>query len=167
MYKGELEGFPSEVVEKMLEYQVAQGNKRNVSVFENYKWVNSENGGFKHLSTPEGEGWWREVLTGNFNLFFQRYPKTASYPKVMMVSNSLINPDNPGKQRVVFMEKCGKFIAWNSVTTLEESERVTTTTDWDYAKDIESENPQKQELLQKAEELIKKAEELKEAANKL
>ena len=84
-----------------------------------------------------------------------------------MVSNSLINPDNPGKQRVIFMEKCGKFIAWNYATTLEQSETVTEITCWNYAKDIEPENPQKTELLQKAEELIKKAEELKEAANKL
>lgn len=37
-YKGELEGFP-EVVEKMLERQVEQGNKRDVSVFERSKFI--------------------------------------------------------------------------------------------------------------------------------
>jgi hypothetical protein len=38
---------------------------------------------------------------------------------------------------------------------------------WKFAKDIEVENPQKQELLNKADELIQKANELKQQAEKL
>lgn len=34
MYKGQLEGFPKEIVERMLECQVEQGNSRDVSIFE-------------------------------------------------------------------------------------------------------------------------------------
>ena len=71
------------------------------------------------------------------------------------------------KKRVVFMEKCGKFISWTNVETIENAENVLNTWAWKYAEDIKPENPQKQELLTKAEELIKKAEELKAAANKL
>lgn len=34
-YKNSIEGFPREVVGKMLEEQVKQGSKKDVSVFEN------------------------------------------------------------------------------------------------------------------------------------
>ena len=85
------------------------------------------------------------------------------YPKVMMVGDSfpLIH------KRVVFMEKCGKFLTWAEAETEEIAKTITSTCAWEYAEDIKPENPQKQELLTKAEELIKKAEELKAAAAKL
>lgn len=94
--------------------------------------------------------------------FFEKYPKTT-YPKVMMVGD--VYPLT--RERVVFMEKCGKFIAWVNAETIEDTETVLDTYGWKYAEDIKPENSQKQELLTKAEELIKKAEELKAAANKL
>ena len=90
-----------------------------------------------------------------------------NYPKVMMVSDYPITKTNPGTPRVVFMEKCGRYIAWDGATTLKEAETTIATTSWKYAKDVEPENPKKQELLAKADKLIKKAEELKEMANKL
>ena len=31
-YKGEIKGFPQEIVEKMLDYQEKQGNKRNIEI---------------------------------------------------------------------------------------------------------------------------------------
>ena len=61
----------------------------------------------------------------------------------------------------------GKFLTWNSVDNLKDAEDVIRVIPWKYAEDIKPENPQKQELLTKAEELIQKAEELKAAANKL
>ena len=81
----------------------------------------------------------------------------------MKVGNSypLINT------RVVFMEKCGRFIAWEEAQTLKDAEEIFKSCGWKYAEDIKPENPQKQELLNKAEELIKKAEELKTAAFRL
>lgn len=160
-YKGELEGFPDEVVEKMLEYQ---RNKRDVTVFEkNCK------SGFDWDRTPEKYNFWCDVIINrNFNLFFEKYPKKSTYPKVMMVSNIPINESHKGVQRVVFMQKCGTYIAWRYAKTFEEAETVLETVIWKYAKDIEPEtNSQKQELLDKANELIKKAEELKSAAEKL
>ena len=71
------------------------------------------------------------------------------------------------RKRVVFMKKCGKFLAWAIVDNLKDVENEISVTSWKYAEDIKPENPQKQELLTKAEELIQKAEELKAAANKL
>ena len=164
MYKGQLEGFPREIVERMLECQVEQGNPRDVSVFENILDADRYFGGFTWRDTIEGSNWWSKVIDDkNFDTFFNKYPKTSQYPKVMMVGYSYPLT----RKRVVFMEKCGKFIAWENAETLEDAETALYACAWEYAEDIKPENPQKQELLTKAEELIKKAEELKAAANKL
>ena len=163
MYKGQLEGFPREIVDRMLECQVEQGNPKNVSIFERMPDADKGMKGFNWRDTIEGGNWWSKVIDDiNFDTFFEKYPKT-SYPKVMMVGNyyPLIHT------RVVFMEKCGKFIAWEKAQTLKDAENEFNTCAWKYAEDIKPENPQKQELLTKAEELIHKAEELKAAANKL
>ncbi len=60
-------------------------------------------------------------------------PKQNPYPKVMMVSEH----GGIWLKRVVFMEKNGKFIAWNQAKTLEQSESSYHTTPWPCAKDIE------------------------------
>jgi hypothetical protein len=130
----ELKGFPQEIIEKMLYYQEQQGNKRDVSVFE--KCVVDDVDGFVWRSTPEGYDFWqRVILQKDFDHFFERYPK-PKYPRVMMVSLDPITEKNKGYQRVVFMEKCGKFIAWNFAETIEDSETVADTTTWIYAADI-------------------------------
>ena len=62
------------------------------------------------------------------------------YPKVMKVSNKPIETLEEFKNantRVVFMEKCGKFIAWLHVDTIEKSENVTSTAVWNYAVDLD------------------------------
>jgi hypothetical protein len=136
MYKGQLEGFPKEIVEKMLEEQEKQGNKRDVSVFERILSTSYSNGGFTWDLTKENNQFWKEVLEDkNFTLFFEKYPKI--YPKVMMVSHMPITEENIGFQRVVFMEKCGKYLTWYTATTIEEAEIETGTLPWKYAKDIE------------------------------
>ena len=62
------------------------------------------------------------------------------YPKVMKVSKKPIKTKEDFKNastRVVFMEKCGKFIAWLNEDTIEKSENVTSTTAWNYAVDLD------------------------------
>ena len=62
------------------------------------------------------------------------------YPKVMKVSNNPIKTLEDFKYantRVVFIEKCGKFIAWLNADTIEKSENVTSTTAWNYAVDLD------------------------------
>ena len=62
------------------------------------------------------------------------------YPKVMKVSNNPIETLEDFKNastRVVFMEKCGKFIAWLDVDTIEKSENITSTVTWNYAVDLD------------------------------
>ena len=62
------------------------------------------------------------------------------YPKVMKVSNNPIETLEDFKYantRVVFMEKCGKFIAWLDADTIEKSENITVASYWNYAVDLD------------------------------
>ena len=62
------------------------------------------------------------------------------YPKVMKVSDKPIKSKEDFKNastRVVFMEKCGKFIAWLDSDTIEKSENITSASYWNYAVDLD------------------------------
>lgn len=140
MYKGQLTGVPTEIVEKMLYYQEQQGNKRDASVFEGRLSLGAASNGFTWGRTPEGEGFWREVLNyKQYSIFFDKYPKTQ-YPKVMWVRDF---SKSMAVSRVVFMEKCGKYLAWANATTIEEAEKEMGIVSWDYAEDIEPPTPPK------------------------
>jgi len=76
IYGGEIAHFPKEVVEKMLEHQVDQGNPRSVEVFENNSSVPNGSGGFSWAKTKEGQDFWLKVVSHqNFAVFFEKYPK--------------------------------------------------------------------------------------------
>ena len=69
--KGQLKGYPKEIISRMLDCQEEQGNKRDVSVFEKDRIV-----GFVWIQTKEGLTFWDEVIRyKNFDLFFEKYPK--------------------------------------------------------------------------------------------
>jgi len=85
-YKGQLEGFPQEVVEAMLNEQVKQGYPRDITVFERNKTSGNSNKGFVWYKTNDGVYFWNKVIESkNFDMFFTKYPKKSEYPKVMMV----------------------------------------------------------------------------------
>jgi hypothetical protein len=67
----------------------------------------------------------------------------------MLVNN---NPERPKEwyQRVVFMEKNGKYLAWDEAETIEEAEESMSFTIWDYAVDI----PKKGELEMKIDDIF-------------
>ena len=72
--KGQIKDFPIEVVQKMVEKQVHQGNKADVKVFQ----VNADScwDGFEWARTIEGDSFWRNVIyQADFPLFFEKYPK--------------------------------------------------------------------------------------------
>jgi hypothetical protein len=152
MYKGQLKGVPKEVVDKMLEHQAAQGNKRDVTVFEEYLQRDAINGGFRWSITPECYDFWEDVISKRkFDSFFKRYPKAYQYPKVMMVSR-----DNTlWFKRVVFMEKCNGYLAWFDVENLRDAEEATSTGFWKYAKDIEE--PKQPKMVEVTFEEVAKA----------
>ena len=87
----------------------------------------------------------KELLTQEtetMNTIVNINPDTSEneYPKVMKVSNKPIETlkdfEN-ANTRVVFMEKCGKFIAWLHVNTIEKSENITVASYWNYAVDLD------------------------------
>lgn len=75
IYKGQIEGFPQKIVEKMLEYQVEQGHPKDISVFEYHKGSGTSGKGFFWQNTPEGNEWWTKIIVNNdYDLFFEKYP---------------------------------------------------------------------------------------------
>lgn len=134
-YKGELENFPQEVVEKMLEYQYEQNNIKDISVFEDCK--SACINGFLWSDTSEGEDFWRQVIGDKrFHVFFNLYPK-KEYPKLMLVADALLDKK---LRRVIFMKKNGKYLAWTGATTFEEAEKAMDLYPWNYAWDLEEES---------------------------
>jgi PHD/YefM family antitoxin component YafN of YafNO toxin-antitoxin module len=81
----------------------------------------------------------------------------------MMVSGKPIDETNKGQQRVVFMEKCGKYLAWSGAETIEEAETSTLVSRWKYAKDIES--PKESEKRELSEKISKLEQELAKLKN--
>lgn len=80
-FKGALEGYPEEVVNWMLDQQEAQGNKRDITIFEKYVYATKTLKGFDwHLAlTNETKevslDFSKEVIYHrNFSLFFERFP---------------------------------------------------------------------------------------------
>lgn len=73
---GEIKDFPIEVVQKMIEMQVEQGNKADVTVFQKYNFNGKNNGGFDWEITIDGRDFWENIIRNkNFVLFFKKYPK--------------------------------------------------------------------------------------------
>ena len=77
---GEVKDFPIEVVQKMLERQVEQGNKEDVQVFQRCVIEDYPEGGFAWNETKEGQSFWSEItVEDNFDLFLKRYPGRNGY----------------------------------------------------------------------------------------
>ena len=76
--KGGIEGFPVEVIAKMLERQYEQLGKIDVSVFERNR-ASVAPMGFDWVKTEEGIDFWNSVICGrDFSEFFERYPKAVA-----------------------------------------------------------------------------------------
>ena len=74
-YKGDIEGFPEEVVNWMLDQQEKQGNKRDVTAFELDRWSDKLHGGFDWVDSDEGaEFCYTVVVRQKFDVFFKRHP---------------------------------------------------------------------------------------------
>ena len=62
--KGDIEGYPLEIVAEMIYYQVEQGNPFGVAVFENKRTAPKDDLGFDWDKTPDGKDFWQKVLEG-------------------------------------------------------------------------------------------------------
>ena len=73
---GEIKDLPIEVVQKMVEEQVRQGNKADVKVFQERCKASKWAGGFDWEKTENGYYFWAMVFVcKEFDVFFEKYPK--------------------------------------------------------------------------------------------
>ena len=75
---------------------------------------------------------YEEVSVIEYNAEVIELPEEKVYPRVMLVSCGEF-----WYKRVVLMEKCGKYLAWNNAKTMEEAENELYLAAWKFAKDIE------------------------------
>lgn len=91
---GDIKDFPIEVVEKMIEEQVRQGCQPNVEVFQKRPSAGLNRGGFSWSVTEDGYNFWNEIIMkGNFDLFFEKYPKKNKPNLVYIAGDSEIGID--------------------------------------------------------------------------
>ena len=75
--KGDIKGFPKEVIAKMLERQYEQTGSKDVTIFEGNKDADHKSGGMTWSDTSEGLSFWNRIINNkNFDLFFERYPNS-------------------------------------------------------------------------------------------
>ena len=111
----DIKDFPIEVIQKMVDEQVRQGNPADVSVFQEQKHKDSPRGGFDWYKTTDGEDFWGRVVVGkNFDLFFAKYTKEQEDdfwidPKgrMMLVWES-VNGEENAKEALVIAKLPGK-----------------------------------------------------------
>jgi hypothetical protein len=78
--KGEIKGFPIEVVQKMVDNQVLQGNKANVLVFQHDATAPHFEGGFDWDETKEGYTFWECIIDGRkFDVFIKHFSNDKVY----------------------------------------------------------------------------------------
>lgn len=76
-YKGQIRRFPEEIVNRMLECQVEQGNPKDISVFEHNCIAGKCIKGFTWSETKEGQSFWSKIIDHkNFDHFYTIYPKS-------------------------------------------------------------------------------------------
>jgi hypothetical protein len=74
---GDIADFPKEIIAAMLEWQVMQEYKFDISIFENDRLSGAYNSlpGFQWSETLEGFEFWHDVIFyKDFEVFFEMYP---------------------------------------------------------------------------------------------
>lgn len=93
--KGDIKDFPIEVVQKMVDEQVRQGNKADVEKFQINKYLDKKGGGFDWNITIDRRVFWKKVIWfQDFALFFSKHPKQSN-----------LKEDNSKCDKVVVKEK--------------------------------------------------------------
>ena len=111
---GEIKDFPIEVVQKMVEEQIAQGNAPDVTVFQNDSNAIVEYDGFSWEETEDGIEFWEKVVNErDFDLFFKKYPKNSMFSYLLpgrVISTKyglyglVLNSDNNSKKLRIITE---------------------------------------------------------------
>lgn len=95
---GKIKHFPIEIVQKMIDYQVAQGNKANITIFQENPYYHKNIGGFAWCNTIEGHVFWEEVIIRErFGIFYDRYPKTNTNVSILRTKFTRYNNLSKGQ----------------------------------------------------------------------
>lgn len=79
--KGQIEGFPIEIVARMCYYQYQQTNVLDVGRFESMKDSGANIGGFTWSDTDEKDPFWGIVINNrDFIKYFEKYPDEVIIP---------------------------------------------------------------------------------------
>ena len=101
---GEINNFPIEVVEKMVEEQINQGNEPNVDLFTIDKCATRYEGGFNWESTKDGFRFWEKIIKAEvFDIFFEKYPRKLKTNKLVYIYSE----DNNGSAIIKTLENYG------------------------------------------------------------
>jgi hypothetical protein len=112
-YKGDIKDFPKEVVEWMLDNQVKQGSKRDISVFEKCRHDGNENGGFDWCIV-DSQFCYDVIYKKNFATFFEKYPKYTSPEKT--ITGQIIEISERGILIELTREQIKEFKIFETVT---------------------------------------------------
>ena len=114
-YKGGIKDFPKEVGIWMMDCQEAQGNKRDISVFEKEKCADKTMGGFHWDEIIDEDPFCSKVIIGkDFDLFFEKYPKKTSPEKT--ITGQIIEISERGILIELTQEQIKEFKIFETVT---------------------------------------------------
>lgn len=82
--KGEIKDFPIEIVQKMVDYHIKEEGKMNIEDMNSFQIL--PDGAFNWHNTNEGlEFWGRVIHHHDFDLFFEKYPKSETSDNIKLI----------------------------------------------------------------------------------
>ena len=110
--------------------------RKVIEFFKQYcdtgKYIGNSVGYYYGIIDGKFDVWWiNEIKIANAEII--ELPEEKVCQRVMLVSNDKTR----WAKRVVFMEKCGGFLAWVDAKTIEDAEKEKDTFFWKYAKELE------------------------------
>lgn len=129
---GYISDFPIEVVQKMVDYQIKQGNKPDVVTFQMNCFRSKFYGGFDWDETDEGENFWYDVIdANNFDVFFKKYPKKYTADDPGPKGKEGVDGSNDYGCTGVFLPKQGEYVlvsqdgySWHELIFLFENDNI-------------------------------------------
>ena len=126
-----IEALDREHWKKVLEYWKSKGIDTSCMLG-----ISTKKGGYlcRYYGVIDGcFGAYSEKEAAENNAEIIELPEEKIFPRVMLVSDD----GDFWYKRVVLMQKCDRFLAWNNAETIEESECVFGILPWRYAKEVE------------------------------
>ena len=158
-FKGQIDWLPDFIGEELMKQQEYQGNKRDISVFEEDVSAAKSEGGFEWKDTSQKYNFWdRVLLEKDINLFLAWFkPELEVFDDENEKHLAQVISYNKNKiYPFIIKEKVGKVFAYKHAQLRKKEDKAKT----ELLKKVE-------ELTKQAYKLLTKAAELKAAAEKL